>query len=257
MANGDSPANKGALSTLLLPAALAALAIAVAILAWVVFARSGVIVEVDGLLTEEEFRKRMDTVDAAHGEISKSVEKRVTTEHFDKRIDELKELLTRCCNRTNPRLEVMFENARLRGKSSLDEESPGIALSVTQEEELGKLAGELVACAAPPSESVRLKVQGYSSTRPFKGVSEPISNELNLKVANLRAVVVVNRLADGGAVIANDVHVKHEPWQRYEDIQRPFDDKAGLSGTDRERLEQLNRVVYIDLLDDRGCERTT
>lgn len=251
MANGDSPANKGALSNLLLPAALAALAIAVTILAWVVFARSGVIVEVDGLLTEEEFRKRMDAVDSAHEEISKSVEKRVTTEHFDKRIDELKELLTRCCNRGNPRLEVMFENAGLEGKSSLDEESPGIALSDVQEEKLDELADELVACATPPSEPVRLKVQGYSSTRPFKGASERISNALNLSAANLRAKVVIDRLVVRDPM--NYVDIRHEPWRNYAAIQRPFDDKAGLSGTEREHLEQLNRVVYIDLQDAGGC----
>ena len=252
MANGDSPANKGALSSLLLSVAVAALAIAVAILAWVVFTRSDV--DGGGLLTEKEFRKRMDVVDAAHEEIKESVEKRVTTEHFDKRIDELKELLTRCCNRGNPRLEVMFENARLEGRP-LNEKSRGIVLSDVERQKLDKLAPVLVACAAPAP--VHLKVQGYSSTRPFKGASERISNALNLEAANLRATVVIDHLAAKHANEMNDVHIHHDPWLNFLAIQRPFDDKAGLPGADRERLEQLNRVVYIDLLDDGGCTHTT
>ena len=253
MANGDSPRKQGTLSNLLLPAALAALAIAVAILAWVVFARSGVIVEVDGLLTEEEFRKRMDVVDSAHEEISKSVEKRVTTEHFDKRIDELKELLTRCCkggSSGSPRLEVMFENARLDGRSSLSEESHGIALSDAQKGRLDKLSDALVACAAPAP--VRLKVQGYSSEREFEGVSD--SEIHNLEAANLRAKVVKDRLAARGANEMNRVHVRRESWPTYDQIRRPFKETIGSSGTDH---EQLNRVVYIDLQDAGGCERTT
>lgn len=253
MANGDSPANKGALSNLLLPAALAALAIAVAILAWIVFA----LLDLDSLLTKEEFRKRMDAVDAAHEEISKSVEKRVTTEHFDERIDELEELLTRCCKGGSPRLEVMFENAGLNGASSLNEDSPGIVLSNAQEIKLDKLADALIACATPPSESVSLKVQGYSSTRPFKGTSVRISNELNLSAANLRAEVVIDHLVarvERDPIGKSRVDIRYEPWLDYEDIQRPFEDKARFSGMDQ---EQLNRVVYIDLQDAGGCERTT
>ena len=193
MANGDSPANKGTLSNLLLPAALAALAIAVAILAWIVLAR-------------------LDALDKAHKEIMAAVEQRLTTKHFDDRIDELErliELLRGCCDdvttvtettsTTNPRVELMFDNASLLSEEGvpLDElstKSPGIVLSDAQEIKLDKLADALIACATPPSESVSLKVQGYSSTRPFKGASVRISNELNLSAANLRAKVVTDRL---------------------------------------------------------------
>ena len=242
MANGDSPANKGALSNLLLPAALAALAIAVAILAWIVFARL------------DEFEARLDRLDEAHSEIMAAVEKLVTKKHFDKRIDELEDLITRCCKGGSPRLEVMFENAGLKGASSLNEDSPGIALSHEQGEKLDKLAAALRVCAE--GDDVHLKVQGYSSTQPFKGAGAVLinSDELNLDAANLRAAVVIRRLAASGAVRGNNVHIHHDPWPNFPAMQRPFKDANGFSKTAQ---EQLNRVVYIDLQDAGGCERTT
>ena len=253
MANGDSPRKQGTLSNLLLPAALAALAIAVAILAWIVLAR-------------------LDALDKAHKEIKEAVEQRLTTKHFDARIDELERLiglLRSCCDNvttiteiTNPRVELMFDNASLMSETGLplDElstKSPGIVLSDEQEIKLDKLADALIACATPPSESVSLKVQGYSSTRPFKGTSVSISNELNLSAANLRAEVVIDHLVarvERDPIGKSRVDIRYEPWLDYEDIQRPFEDKARFSGMDQ---EQLNRVVYIDLLDAGGCERTT
>lgn len=237
MANGGSPAG-GALSTLLLSVAVAALAIAVVILAWLAFGG------LDDLLTKEEFRKRLDAVDAAHGEIKESVDQ------LGERIDDLEQLIGRCCkgrsgssgpSEPNPRLGVMFENARL-SDGALSRDNDGIALSGEESERLGKLAAALAACAAPAQ--VRLKVQGYSSTRKFRGASN--SDELNLLAANLRAEVVKARLA------ANNVDVRHVPWQSYAEIRRPFEDAQGFSGMAQ---EQLNRVVYIEVQDAGGCER--
>ena len=251
MANGESPA-RGALSTLLLFIAVAALAIAIAILAWIVFGR-------------------LDALDAAHKEIKASVEKRLTTEHFDERIDELERLLGLlggdCCTgppattETNPRIELMFNNARLPADrepspDGLSEDSPGIVLSTAQGEKLDKLADALVACAEldPINHPVRLKVQGYSSTLPFKRNGHVLlfSNQLNLAAANLRALVVTQRLADRHAHRGNGVHVEHREWQSYPEIERPFEDAEGFDGADQ---EQLNRVVYIDLQDAGSCER--
>lgn len=247
MANGESPA-KGALSTLLLFAAVVALAIAVVVLAWIAFGR------LDDLLTKAEFQKRMDVVDAAHEGIKDSVEE------LGERIKVLEQLIGRCCtgsdpnppsppSRLNPRLEVMFENARVDDGPWLSEESRGITLSTEQGEKLTKFARALVACATPAQ--VRLKVQGYSSTREFQGASN--SDDLNLDAANLRAEVVRAHLVAEGANEKNNVHVRHDPWRRYAEIQRPFKDAEGFSGiTDQ---EQLNRVVYIELQDAGGCKQ--
>ena len=252
MANGESPA-RGALSTFLLFVAAAALAIAIAVLAWIVFGR-------------------LDMLDAAHKEIKESVEKRLTKEHFDERIDRLERLLGLlgdCCPRgprevpteTNPRIGLMFNNARLPAgrepsPDGLSEKSPGIALSHAQGEKLDKLADALVACAEldPINHPVHLKVQGYSSTLPFKrdGRVLRFSNQLNLAAANLRARVVTQRLADRRAHRGNGVHVERREWQSYPEIERPFQDAEGFDGADQ---EQLNRVVYIDLQDAGSCER--
>ena len=255
MANGESPA-RGALSTFLLFVAAAALAIAIAVLAWIVFGR-------------------LDMLDAAHKEIKESVEKRLTKEHFDERIDRLERLLGLlgdCCPRgprevptepteTNPRIELMFNNARLPAgrepsPDGLSEKSPGIALSHAQGEKLDKLADALVACAEldPINHPVHLSVQGYSSTLPFKrdGRVLSFSNQLNLAAANLRARVVTQRLADRRAHRGNGVHIERREWDSYPEIERPFEDAEGFDGGDQ---EQLNRVVYIDLQDAGSCER--
>ena len=224
MANGESPA-RGALSALLLSVAVVALAIAAAILAWTA-------------------TSRLDALDAAHEQIKESVAQRLTAERFEERIDELERYLI---SRTNPRLEVMFGNANLDGKP-LNEESPGIKLSLDAERELDKFAAALTACAA--SAPVWLKVQGYSSTREFENA--PNSNELNMRTANLRATVVVARLVLKTADAKNEVHVRHDPWDSYDEVLRPFEDAAGFS--EREQ-EQLNRVVYIELQDAGGCKQ--
>lgn len=255
MANGDSPATRGTLSTLLLSAAIAALAIAVAILAWIVFGR------LDDLLTKDEFRERMDAVDAAHEAAHKEV---------IERIKKLEQIIGDCCNETtkttkitNPRVELMFDNARLGFDTAgapldeLSEESSGIALSEPQRKKLDKLADALVACATlDAKDKVHLKVQGYSSTRPFMdgGRVRNDSDLLNKDAANLRAEVVIARL-DIKVSQASNIHVDHEPWDQYADIERPFKDLYPL-GTGETDQEQLNRVVYIDLKDAGRCQRT-
>ena len=245
MANGDSPRKQGTLSTLLLPAALASLAIAVAILAWIVLAR-------------------LDALDEAHKEIKEAVEQRVTKKRFEERIDELEQLIGGCCtkeDKTIPRVEVMFDNARLLQDDpeqppldALQKGSPGIALLPTEGKRLDKLADALVACAELGE--VRLRVQGFSSTRPFRRNSMvlPESDQLNWKAANLRAQVVIDRLVAWDPKGMSHVDIRHEPWHDYSAIQRPFEDKERFPGIAQ---EQLNRIVYIDLQDAGGCERTT
>ena len=161
-------------------------------------------------------------------------------------------------NPTASRIEVLFDNARLqpkKGGRSLTESSPGIALTAPQGAELDKLAAALLACAEP-GPSVRLKLQGYSSTRAFvdeTGTRLLNSDELNVQAANLRAEAVKGRLASQGIHPDGGFDVRYRPWETFADMARPFKD-SGFRGAAQ---EQLNRVVFVELQDAGACQRDT
>lgn len=260
--------------TALLAAATAILAIAVVLLAWwVIYGKpptpppNGLDpetiaeavskrLEQDGYLKKDHFDQRMDGLDDAVSSLLKA-------EDFDRGLAELKRALAACCGNTpnpppvgsrplQPRIWVMFDNARLNEDERLTAESHGIAISGPQIVRLDSLRRALLACASP-EQPVRLRIQGYSSTRDFvNDEGKPLrgSKALNLQAANLRAEVVrAHLLADPDA---NDrVEILHDPWQELTDIRRPFlDSHEEIESTDH---ELLNRTVLVAVLDAGKC----
>ena len=155
-----------------------------------------------------------------------------------------------------PRIWVVFDNARLDENEQLTAESHGIAISGGQRERLDKLAKALLACAAP-DRPVRLKTQGYSSTREFvddEGQRLGDSDELNLQAANLRAEVVKAHLLELNRAAGNPAEILdlgYIAWEEYKDIRRPFlDSHEEIESTDH---EQLNRAVLVEVLDAGLC----
>ena len=212
--------------------------------------------EKDGYLKKDHFDQRMDRLNEAASLLLK-------TEDFERGLADLKRALASCCRATTnptvglqPRIWVVFENARLDEDERLTAESHGIAISGRQRERLGKLAQALLACAAP-GRPVRLKIQGYSSTREFvDDEGDPLkrSEDLNLQAANLRAEVVrahlleLNRAAGNPAELLDIVYTV---WEEYKDIRRPFlDAHEEIESTDH---EQLNRAVLVEVLDAGLC----
>lgn len=269
MANGDEARRSGNLLTSLLSAAVVVLSATVAVLVWLVPDPETIAttvskrLEKDGFLKEGLFNERMNVVDRAHEDIKNTLAR-------------IEAALGSCCvdgqpppvtpGTLGPYLQVLFKNAGRNNQqlaaedesveealARLTPESVGIALSDVQREELDKYAAAFQACAA--GGRVRLKVQGYSSTREFVNAQGEIhrhSDALNVKTANLRARGVIDYLDDrGGANAANGVDVLHTPWRSYGAMRRPFldvdDDFAGAE------QEQLNRVVLVEIQDAGGC----
>ena len=202
----DTPTRSGNPLAALLAAATAILAVAVAVLvlwppngpdAATIAEAVSQRLEKDGYLKKDHFDQRMDRLIEAAASLLK-------TEDFERGLDDLKRALASCCGATNsptvglqPRIWVVFENARLDGDKRLTAESHGVAISGRQRERLDKLAQALIACAAP-DRPVRLKIQGYSSTREFvddEGQRLGDSDGLNLQAANLRAEGVKTHFA--------------------------------------------------------------
>ena len=259
----DAPTRAGNPLTALLGAATAILAIVVAVLAlWppppcpdaaTIAEAVSQRLEKDGYLKKDHFDGRMDRLNEAVSLLLK-------TEDFERGLADLKRALASCCGATNsptvglqPRIWVVFENARLDEDKRLTAQSHGIAISGRQRERLDKLAQALLACAAP-DRPVRLKIQGYSSTREFVddgGRRLPDSDDLNLQAANLRAEVVIGHLRSQGLNEDAGVEIRHVDWQKYEDIRRPFlDSHEEVQSMDH---ELLNRAVFLEVLDAGKC----
>ena len=276
MAN-DTQAKLGILLSLLsLVVSILPLFVGTAVAGWIVIDPDGFVEAVveklseseRGLLTKDVFNGRMEPVDASLQALEEAVASRLATEKFRRRIAELEGTIENrsCCaegstTASNPRIEVLFDNARLQPRKSggsaaqrLTENSPGIALTASQEAELDKLAAALRACAAPGT-TVRLKIQGYSSTQPFVATGGLLddSDELNVMAANLRAKAVSDRLASQGIDKDGGFDVQRQQWLAYGDMERPFLDSHGsFQGTAQ---EQLNRVVFVELEDAGACQR--
>ena len=212
----------------------------------------------DGYLKSQAFDQRMDALDEAVSALLK-------TEDFQRAVGDLERILQSCCRGTplvgsQPRIWVVFENAKLNDDPTgtqptterLTADSRGIAISKEQRARLNLLAAALRACATP-ERRVRLKVQGYSSTREFLDAQgDPIldSKALNVKAANLRANAVIGHLREPDEQ-DNGIDVQHTAWDEYPDIRRPFlDSGEEFHGTDQ---ELLNRAVYVEVLDAGGC----
>ena len=233
------------------------------------------VIDGNGILSEEEFNKRIAKLEEVFNERIAKLEEgfngRIAKleKVFNERIAELEEC---ACGEGNPgadnptasRIEVLFDNARLQPKNggrspsqALTESSPGIALTASQGAELDKLAAALLACAEP-SQPVRLKLRGYSSTRAFvdeTGTRLQNSNELNVQAANLRAKVVKDRLASQGVRADGGLDVEYQTWRTYADMARPFLDSGDSFRSTAQ--EQLNRVVFVELQDAGACQRDT
>ena len=273
---GEAPGRGTAnLLATLLAASTAVLAIVVALLEWTIITGPPIVevdvdaraiakavsaqLEADGFLKKIAFDERMGSLDAA-------VLKLLTAEEFQRSLESLKGALgDACCGASpavrQPRIWVVFDNARLEGgppdtESSLvrlTEDSHGIAIRDGQRDRLNKLAAALRACATP-ERRVRLKVQGFSSTREFvdeDGMPMPDSAALNVKTANLRAKVVIDHLRERDVDADNGVDVVHVRWQQYDDMHRPFLDSAEeIESTDQ---ELLNRAVLVEVQDAGAC----
>ena len=283
MANGGSPSRFERAITSLLASTVVVLAIVVGVLVWRLLALAPVVepptpvdldavaeavserLAQDGFLQEEPFGER---VDAAHAALAD--DHRVLFEQHRTMAEAISRLRA-CCEgeaagSQRQYIPVTFENGRLRYEDAaerrdealgdalarLTSSSPGVALEPAQQAELAELAEAFKACAA--SAPVRLKVQGYSSTREFadaQGVPHPHSDALNLKLANLRGQTVIDYLDSQDANADYGVHVLHEPWPNYDAMRRPFlDAHEDLPGSAQERL---NRVVLVEILDAGGC----
>lgn len=281
MANGGSRFERAITS--LLASTVVVLAIVVGVLVWRLLALAPVVeptppvdldavaeavserLTEDGFLQEEPFGER---VDAAHAALADG--HRVLADQHREMADAISRLRT-CCEGNAASIlrqfvPVTFENGRLRYEDAaerrnetredalarLTPNSRGVALTPAQEAELAEYAAAFKACAA--SAPVRLKVQGYSSTREFadaQGAAHIHSDALNVKLANLRAQMVIDYLDGQDANAENGVHVLHEPWPDYRAMRRPFQDAgADLPGSAQERL---NRVVLVEIQDAGGC----
>ena len=265
----------------LLAVATAALAIAVALLVWVTWPPNGPGVDVDvneiaaavskrlekdGFLKKDAFDERMDGLEEA-------VSLRLTTNHFNQAIADLKRAIEAingaCCDGSTaippvahqPRIWVAFDNARLDEDPTgtlapiqrLTKDSDGIALPNQQRQRLNRLAAALRACALP-DRRVRLRIQGYSSTREFvdaQGQSIQGSQALNVKAANLRAGVVIDNLHEQRAGEDDGVDIDHVPWTDYSTMRRPFLDSREEFQSAAQEL--LNRVVLVEVRDAGGC----
>lgn len=282
MANGGSPPRREGLLTSLLAAAVALLAAGVGVLAWhlttlpptigqppvdldAVAAAVSARLADDGFLQETPFGERVHTALAALVDDHRMLvdQHRAMAEAISR--------LRACCEGNaasilGQYIPVTFENGRLSPENAADRRnetgedalarltpgSRGVALGPAQQAELTKYAQAFKACAARAP--VRLKVQGYSSTRKFAdapGAPHPHSDALNLKLANLCATAVIDYLATEGANAEHGVHVLHEPWPNYDAMRRPFlDAHEDLPGSAQ---EQLNRVVLVEIQDAGGC----
>ena len=255
-----------------LAAATAALAIVLALLIiWPpngptpeeIAAAVSVRLERDGFLKKDAFDSRMDGLET-------KVSLLLTTERFDQAIAELKRAIEAingtCCEGATatppaarqPRIWVTFDNARLNMDPTgalaplqrLTKDSDGIALSQEQQQRLNTLADALRTCALP-DRRVRLRIQGYSSTREFVDAGgQPMrdSQELNVEAANLRAKVVIDHLSAGED---DGVDIDHAAWKGYPQMRRPFlDAREEFENTAPERL---NRTVLVEIRDAGGC----
>lgn len=214
----------------------------------------------DGFLKKSDFDGRMVGLDAA-------VLSLLRTGEFRTAIDDLKRALgSACCGDSAgtpaaSRIWVVFDNAQLDEEDAtgtdpleqLTKSSPGIAISKAQMGRLDRLRDALRACATA-DRPVRLKIQGFSSTREFVGSNgTPMrrSEALNLKAANLRAQNVIDHLSGGDGDAKSTLAIRHVPWQTYAEIRRPFlDAPEGVDGTEQ---ELLNRAVLVEVQDAGAC----
>ena len=263
----------------LLAAATVALAIAVALLVWVTWPPNGPGVDVDEIaaavskrLEEDGFLKK-DAFDSRMDGLEEAVSLRLTTNDFNQAIADLKRAIEAiegtCCDGPTvtppvagqPRIWVAFDNARLDEDPTgslaptqrLTKDSDGIALPDFQQERLNRLAAALRACALL-DRRVRLRIQGYSSTREFvdaQGQRMPGSQTLNVEAANLRAGVVIDHLRNRGLISDNGVDIDHVPWTDYPTMRRPFLDSREEFQSAAQEL--LNRVVLVEVHDAGGC----
>lgn len=270
MADDAPPRGSGRTLVSLLAAVAAVLAVTVAWLVWretdeppccpqvdvkAIAEAVSIRLEEDGYLKQSHFDSRMDDLDTA-------VSSLLTAEEFRAAIAGLK---SACCAGPSgappvSRIWVVFDNARLDEEDAtgtdplkrLTKSSHGIAISNGQLGRLNRLTAALYACATP-DRPVRLKVQGFSSTREFVGVNGiDGSNELNLKAANLRAANVTAHLeSPEGSDTESNVEVRHVPWPDYADIRRPFLDAP--EGIERTEQELLNRSVLVEIEDAGAC----
>ena len=222
--------------------------------------------EKDGFLKKDAFDSRMDGLET-------KVSLLLTTERFDQAIAELKRAIEAingtCCEgptatppaARQPRIWVTFENARLDKDPTgalaplrrLTQDSEGIALSGGQQQRLNALADALRTCALP-DRRVRLRIQGYSSTREFVDAGgQPMrdSQALNVEAANLRAEAVIDHLRAARAGEDNGVDIDHAAWKGYPQMRRPFlDARDEFEST---APELLNRTVLVEIRDAGGC----
>lgn len=273
MADDAPPRGTGRTLVTLLAAVAAVLAVTVAWLVWrgtdeppccpqvdvkAIAEAVSIRLEEDGYLKQSHFDRRTDDLDAA-------VSLLLTAEEFRAAIAGLKRA---CCAGPSgappvSRIWVVFDNAQLDEEDAtgtdplnrLTESSHGIAISEAQRERLDGLARALDACATP-DRPVRLKIQGFSSTREFVGeggIALPDSESLNLKAANLRAANVSDHLdpPGEGSDTESNVKVSHVRWTSYADIRRPFLDAP--EGIDSTEQELLNRSVLVEIEDAGAC----
>lgn len=162
-----------------------------------------------------------------------------------------------------PQLPLLFENAKLAPRQSpgegwrLSPDSEGVRLTQTHQIALNTFVKAFAPCAKVEGRPVRVKVEGYASTRQFAdqgGRPLPDTDALNLQAANLRAQGVAGYLRDSaqGFGIDQGFKIDHEPWPSFEAMRRPFVDRSeALQGTEQ---EALNRSVVVQVHEAGGCQ---
>lgn len=142
--------------------------------------------------------------------------------------------------------------------AALGECDDGVTLDDATAGFLDKVVEGLVDCGTP-TDPVRLEVRGFASSSKFEGRDD--SNELNLEVANRRAVAVheriTGRLAEMAGVpeVAGSLDVALRTWRFYDKMAASagFNDRDD-EGEYSEQRGLLNRRAEILLHDPAGCE---
>ena len=227
----------------------------------------------EGLLTAEAFDKRMTKVEGAVAVVPSKVlalikaEGYLTEKAFLRHIENCSLCPTDCGGACSPailpQLPLLFENAKLAPRQSPDEgwrlspDSEGVRLTPVHQIALDTFVKAFAPCAKVEGHPVRVKVEGYASTRQFVGQGGrplPDTDALNLQAANLRAWGVAGYLRDSaqGFGIDQGFKIDHEPWPSFEAMRRPFVDRSeALQGTEQ---EALNRSVVVQVHEAGGCQ---